>query len=81
VLVTAYAIVQRVPDATPRLRLTRIGNSVDPAANGAPAARLEQAASLRLEADDRESFADRLAALRTALSQTTWYLFNPDGWR
>jgi len=35
----------------------------------------------RLEADDPESLADRIAAVRAAFAQTTWYLFNPEGWR
>ena len=77
---TAYAIVQRVPNATARLRPpgTELSpDSTDAAPPGAP-----DAASLpALEADDPDTLADRLAALRAALAQTTWYLFNPDGWR
>lgn len=74
--VEAYAIVQRVPNATPRLRLA--GVEVPP---DVPPAALESMSSPRLEAEDPEGLADRVAAIRAALAQTTWYLFNPDGWR
>jgi hypothetical protein len=71
----AYAIVQRVPNATPRLRL-KVGEVL-----GGPAAPVDTASLPRLEAEDPDSLADRLVAVRAALAQTTWYLFNPDGWR
>ena len=74
---TAYVIVQRVPNRTPRLRLT--GNAVR--GNPVPPAPPDAASVPRLEADDPESLADRIAAVRAAFAQTTWYLFNPEGWR
>jgi hypothetical protein len=78
--VTAYAIVDRVPNAAPRLRLV----DLDVRPDGAPdlaSATLEAASLPQLETEDDESLADRIAAVRTAFAQTTWYLFSPDGWR
>jgi hypothetical protein len=73
----AYAIVQRVPNTTPRLR--------QPAGDARRALMtlgLPDAAYLpRLEAVDPDGLTDRVAAIRAAFAQTTWYLFNPDGWR
>jgi hypothetical protein len=74
--VTAYTIVQRVPNATPRLRLA--GTDVS---RGAPPLAIDSVSLPRLEAEDPEGLADRVAAIRAALAETTWYLFNPDGWR
>jgi len=80
VRVTAYAIVQRVPNATPRLRPS--DNELCEHPSDAPAPIAPNAASVpALEEDEPESLADRVTALRAALAQTTWYLFNPDGWR
>ena len=73
---TAYAIVQRVPNPTPRLRQPAVDARGDLAALAPDAAALP-----RLEADDPEGLADRVAAMRAAFAQATWYLFNPDGWR
>jgi hypothetical protein len=74
--VTAYAIVQRVPNATPRLRFAPIDAPGD-----APPPAVERVPAPVLEAEDPEGLAERIAAIRAALAQTTWYLFNPDGWR
>ena len=74
---TAYAIVQRVANPMPRLRQAGIDARRDVAAPAPP----DAASSPRLEAEDPEGLADRLAAIRAAFAQTTWYLFNPDGWR
>jgi hypothetical protein len=81
VRVTAYAIVQRVPAAPPRLRSTRGDVRLETAASVAPPLPLEARALPRLEADDPESLADRVVAIRTALGQTTGYLFSPEAWR
>jgi hypothetical protein len=77
--VTAYAIVQRVPNPAPRLRRTGLwpGAGID----GAQPLLPEQLPTPRLEADDPEGLAERFAAVRAAFAQTTWYLLNPDGWR
>jgi hypothetical protein len=77
--VTAYAIVQRVPSPAPRLR--RMGLSPDAGMGGAQPLVPEPLLRPRLEAEDAEGLAERIAAIRAAFAQTTWYLFNPDGWR
>jgi hypothetical protein len=38
-------------------------------------------AAVAIEADDADTFADRVERIRTALAQVTWYLFNAEGWR
>jgi hypothetical protein len=78
--VTAYAIVQRVPNATPRLRPPDNARSPD-WRDLAPPSAPDVASLPALEADDDGSLTDRLAAVRAALAQTTWYLLNSDGWR
>jgi hypothetical protein len=75
--VTAYAIVQRVPNPTPRLRQP----AVDARRDLVPLAPPDAASVPRLEADDPDGLAERVAAIRAAIAQTTWYLFSPDGWR
>jgi hypothetical protein len=75
--VTAYAIVERVANPTPRLRQP-VG---DAPRDLVPLALPDGASLPRLEADDPEGLADRVAAIRMAFAQATWYLFNPDGWR
>ena len=76
---TAYAIVQRVPNPAPRFR--RMGLSPDAGIGGAQPILPEPLPLPRLEAEDPEGLAERIAAVRAAFAQTTWYLFNPDGWR
>jgi hypothetical protein len=79
----AYAIVQRVPAGRPRLGLAGAGRRDEPGTSlrqGRPA--LEAQSAVRIEGDEAdETLAGRLDALRAAFAQTTWYLFNPEGWR
>ena len=79
----AYAVVQRVATVGPRFgrAAAKRAPEADPAAGAADAI----AGSLSgpvLESDSGpEALADRVASLRSALAQATWYLFNPEGWR
>ena len=79
--VTAYAIVQRVPSAPPRLRRTCTDAAHDAADLAAQPPPVASVSLPQLEADDPDTLADRIAALRTGLAQATWYLFSPEGWR
>lgn len=47
----------------------------------APPGPIEPAAHPAIEPDDDEGLAQRLADLRIAWAQTTFYLFSPEAWR
>jgi len=76
---TTYAVVERLGGVS--LRLGPIGRG-EPNASAEPAfVALPLPALVDLTPTFPDALRDRVAAIREAWSQATWYLFNPEGWR
>ena len=69
-----YAVLERV--SSPPRRHVPLDWRVE-----STAVVVEDVATLSIEGDDTDTLVDRLERFRTALEQTTWYLFNTEGWR
>ena len=76
---TTYAVVERLGGVS--LRLGPVGRG-EPDASAEPASvALRTSALVDLTPTIPDRLPDRLASIREAWSQATWYLFNPEGWR
>jgi hypothetical protein len=84
----SYTVSQRVTAPSPHLRAGSTPYADGDAMAPTDAARLEEIAQtgfsvtrLELLRDEDDGFEAWLERMRIAWDQTTWYLFNAEGWR